>query len=111
MILHELTAFPPLLALFAIFQYSDLSVGRSIVDYCKSSQGTLGSWIQDSEEYIARVGKRKGWFGYIKASEAEEQVERVGDKALETTANAVAAYLLVKVGFFSLSFAPFPIAC
>lgn len=98
LVLHELTAFPPLLALFAVFQYSNLSIGKSIVDYCKSSEGRLGSWITDSEEYIARVGKRKGWFGYEKSDgQVENVVERVGDKAAETTANAVAAYLFIKV--------------
>ena len=42
------------------------------------------------------MGKRKGWFGYSKG-EAEQQAEKAGDKAVETTANAVAAYLLIKV--------------
>lgn len=107
LILHEVTAFVPLFALFGLFQSSEtLSVGKPIVEYCKSSEGRLGRWVIRSEEYIARVGKRKGWFGYEKAGEEVtgkelQKTEELSDRAVETTANAVAAYLFIKVSLFA----------
>jgi hypothetical protein len=121
-VLHELTAISPLLLFFFAFQAA--GVGGSVVEWAagvsersQDEHGQLdwrikvGEWLDEGEKRVDRVSRRYGLFGRTKGEKASEghlqdtpaeaamQVVTAakGSKAAADVANALAAYLLVKV--------------
>jgi len=116
-ILHELTAILPLIALFFAFQA--FGIGGSIIKWASQQEDGddlgLGSyirdWLQEGQRRVDKVARRYGLFGYEKGSKAldaadqlssEDQALQVAAAAKQSTAaagvaNAVAAYVVVKV--------------
>jgi hypothetical protein len=116
-ILHELTAIVPLVGIFFLFQA--LGIGGSILQWASHQEDTdefgLGayvkSWLAEGQKRVDKVARRYGLFGYDKMSKEteEEKIIASPEHALETAAaakqsraaagvaNAVAAYIVVKV--------------
>lgn len=118
-ILHELTALLPLIVFFFAFQA--LGIGAGVVRWASKQEDEddfgLGSyirgWVVEGQQRVDRVAKRYGWFGYSRTGESteddgrsvtmsHEQSDGQADAQLTTTAsagvaNAVAAYIIVKV--------------
>lgn len=101
LILHELTAVLPVVGFYFIF--SSLGTGLGIIEWLNRTtdgeedtgwRGVVHGWYDEGQKKIGRVGKRYGlWQG-------DEQVSG-GARAGEGVANAVAAYVVVKVTFSS----------
>ncbi len=123
-ILHELTAIVPLVLAFFVFQAAGM--GATIVAWAAGISSTqeegggldwrvkVGEWLEEGERRVDRVARRYGLFGRIKggAKTAEQlELEREtpkemgmdvvaaakGSKAAQDVANALSAYLLIKV--------------
>lgn len=116
-ILHELTAILPLVALFFAFQA--FGIGGSIIKWASQQEDGddlgLGSyirdWLQEGQKRVDKVARRYGMFGYEKGSKALDEADQLSseDQALQVAAaakqstaaagvaNAVAAYVVVKV--------------
>jgi hypothetical protein len=102
LILHEATAVLPVIGFY--FLFSSLGTGLGIVEWLNRTTGEGG------EEVVGEEGER-GWKGVVKSwyDEGQAKVGRVGRryglwqdegstiKAGEGVANAVAAYVVVKV--------------
>lgn len=107
LILHEVTAFIPLLGLFAILQQTDSRAAAKAVDWIANdakSDGYLHGALVESERKIERVGTYYGWFGYTKRRKGDDHLveepdkaQAITTKATQATANAIAAYLIIKV--------------
>lgn len=111
-LLHELTALVPLVILFFVFQ--TVGAGGAIVQWAGgvsedseegiySWRGKIGSWLEEGERRVEKVGRRYGLLGFEKGSkigQGEEDLvhqQRNGVLAAGSITNAVAAYLVVKV--------------
>ena len=68
----------------------------------------VGNWYEEGQKRVEKVGKRYGIFGYEKKTKTATEDEGVGDhegemsgvtgtKAAESVANAISAYVVVKV--------------
>ncbi|GAA6055975.1 hypothetical protein JCM3770_000757 [Rhodotorula araucariae] len=120
-VLHELTALVPLVALFALFRR--LALGTGLVAWVLAQSDaqdgaggwrtTARDWLREAEDKAERVGRRYGWFGWAKETPEQRKERRVLEaearadgRAEERTAdqlrvsgdvaNAAAAYLAVK---------------
>ena len=74
MILHELTAIVPLLALFGIFHYTDYVPISYVTDH-------FGESVQNGVKRYERYFARKGWFGFEKEDleKAKGKDEKLSD--------------------------------
>lgn len=64
LVLHELTAVVPLLALFGLFHYTDfVPLGYMTEHY--------GSYVRDGVGRFERYFRRKGWFGFGREDDGE----------------------------------------
>lgn len=73
LILHELTAIVPLLALFGLFHYTDfVPLGWMMEHY--------GGYVRDGVGRFERYFRRKGWFGFEAAEEEGGLTERPGER-------------------------------
>lgn len=109
LLLHELTAIVPLLALFGVFKYA--GIGDGLVKYVSetpsgassddneqqreegavsAARAKLASWANEGAQSAERLGKRYEWL-------------RTTDTTAGDGASLVAAYVLVKVRLFSVS--------
>ena len=115
LVLHELTALVPLLALFLAFQA--LGAGAGIVAWIASlSDATheqsrrgrwdwralVAGWYEEGQKRVERVGRRYGILGYDRASQTDESARGDAEgmspsRAAEKVADAIAAYVVVKV--------------
>ncbi|MCO5562923.1 hypothetical protein L7F22_016559 [Adiantum nelumboides] len=116
MVLHELTAILPLIAIFYIL--CALGTGASVMQWLLDASDTqstqesgmmmgmrasLRDYIQEGMQRAERYGRKKGWFGFEKGSQVED-VEVDGqikanpnaEAIAGTFANAVAAYAITK---------------
>ncbi|KAK4453086.1 hypothetical protein QBC34DRAFT_376537 [Podospora aff. communis PSN243] len=78
LILHEITAVVPLLALFGIFHYTEaIPVGYVVERY--------GGWVAEGAGRGERYFRRKGWFGFSREEgEGEEgKIEGKGGEKIE----------------------------
>lgn len=57
LVLHELTAVVPLLALFGVFHYTDLVPLRYMMEH-------YGGYVREGVARFERYFRRKGWFGF-----------------------------------------------
>ncbi|PWN39783.1 seryl-tRNA synthetase [Ceraceosorus guamensis] len=111
LILHELSAIIPLLIIFWILAF--FGAGKTVLDWLlpanaveasvvedagPASNGIrdrLRAWVDDGTRWAEKIGRKKGWFGFEKGSEATgEGVD--GAILVGGFANAVAAYAVVK---------------
>jgi len=111
LVLHELTALVPLIAFFFIFQalgagagivawVASLSNGRKDEEGWRDWRGLVGRWYEEGQKRVERVGRRYLILGYDKASKMEEggkMLEMRSATAAEKVADAIAAYVVVKV--------------
>lgn len=81
LVLHELTAVVPLLALFGLFHYTDLvPLGYMMEHY--------GGYVREGVARFERYFRRKGWFGFGEQQETPEEggvkavVDAQGDEAV-----------------------------
>jgi hypothetical protein len=125
-ILHELTAILPLVLAFFIFQAAGIggtivewAAGNSSTE-AEGGSGSLdwrvkvGEWLEEGERRVDRISRRYGLFGRVKGEaktlqqlELENESPREmgmdvaaaakGSKAAQDVANALSAYLLIKV--------------
>jgi hypothetical protein len=110
LVLHELTALAPLVILFYIF--SALGAGSAFLHYLHNmAKKTTGedvegpwasmahvtrSWYDEGSKRVEKVGRKYGLFGFEKGSAVEGSL---GREAAGAVADAVAAYVVVKVSF------------
>lgn len=111
LVLHELTALVPLVVLFYLF--SALGAGSAFLHWLHSiaktatgeevEEGPFASaahvvrgWYDEGARRVERVGRRYGLFGFEKGSKADGD-GTVGREAAGAVADAVAAYVVVKV--------------
>lgn len=109
-ILHELTAIVPLVSVF--FCARTLGIGEQAVAFVRNgvtdAESTNRSWVQDKgaqwidegEQWAARVGRRYGVFGYTKGTKNNSGTNNDGDLVSQNltgnVANAVLAYGVTK---------------
>ncbi|TLS26350.1 hypothetical protein PpBr36_05552 [Pyricularia pennisetigena] len=74
LILHELTAIVPLLALFALFHYTDLHVAP--VAWVAER---YGPYVEEGLAKFERYFRRKGWFGLDKAAAGDGEQDSTTD--------------------------------
>ena len=109
LILHEVTAFVPLVAFFFVFQA--LGAGAGLVAWIASVASQtedggvawkqwVGGWYEEGQKRVERVGARYGVLGYEKVVHHQDSIKRETkpSMAAEKVANAIAAYVTVKVG-------------
>ncbi|PWN37673.1 seryl-tRNA synthetase [Meira miltonrushii] len=116
MILHELTAILPLIAIFYIL--CALGTGASVMQWLLDAsdkqsgqesgmmtgmRASLRDYIQEGMQRAERYGRKKGWFGFEKGSQVQDVEVDAQIKASPnaeaiagTFANAVAAYAITK---------------
>lgn len=116
MVLHELTAILPLIAIFYIL--CALGTGASVMQWLldashtqsgqesgmmASLRASLRDYIQEGMQRAERYGRKKGWFGFEKGSEikdveidAQNKASPNAEAIAGTFANAVAAYAITK---------------
>lgn len=105
LILHELTAVLPVIGFY--FLFSSLGTGLGIINWLDRTTGTEGEqettgwkgvvkgWHDEAQEKMGRVGKRYGlWQNETEGSLGALTKGRAG----EGVANAISAYVVVKVG-------------
>ncbi|GAA5998747.1 uncharacterized protein JCM10292_007203 [Rhodotorula paludigena] len=125
-VLHELTALVPLVALFALFHALGLGTGlvQWILEHSEDGRDeaagtkdrggwrdTVRTWLREAEDKTERIGRRYGWFGWDKETAEQRKERREREKERGTTedrlederlqvggdvANLAAAYLVVK---------------
>ncbi|KAJ6589866.1 hypothetical protein DFH09DRAFT_1140295 [Mycena vulgaris] len=94
-ILHEVTAVVPLVGVF--YGARALGVGERVVAALPEDSDNwvaqkCNTWVDDGEQWAARVGRRYGVFGFEKGDrEGQPPVRIAGD-----VANAVVAYAATK---------------
>ncbi|KAF8509121.1 hypothetical protein BU17DRAFT_56348 [Hysterangium stoloniferum] len=109
-ILHELTAIVPIVSVFFIAR--SLGVGEYAVSFVRRevSEARDGNWIRakgamwldEGEQWAARVGRRYGIFGFLKTPKHSESEIPFGDSLVpprglaSDVANAVLAYGVTK---------------
>ncbi|CAO1620888.1 unnamed protein product [Sympodiomycopsis kandeliae] len=108
LILHELSAIIPLVLLFYLLGL--FGIGEKLCTYFQdeaesSTEETtwkkyIGDYLQEGLFKIERYARRKGWWGYEKGS--QDQVSKEGKEGKDlviagSLANAVAAYVIVKI--------------
>lgn len=90
LILHEITAVAPLLALFGLFHYTDyVPLGYMMDNY--------GGYVRDGVGRFEKYFRRKGWFGFGGEEDtAAGQIEGKDDEAvIERWENTDAKYKVV----------------
>lgn len=119
LVLHEITAIVPAVAFYYFFAY--LGAGAGLVTWVtrlghdessKDSESEAGwkhwvrDWYQEGIKRVDRIGKKYGVLGYEKQNAGEDgaagpmqdlTARTTGAGAAEKVADAVAAYVLVKV--------------
>ncbi|GJN87159.1 hypothetical protein Rhopal_000104-T1 [Rhodotorula paludigena] len=125
-VLHELTALVPLVALFALFHALGLGTGlvHWVLEHSEDGRDeaagtrdgggwrdTVRTWLREAEDKTERIGRRYGWFGWDKETPDQRKERREREKERGTTedrlederlqvggdvANLAAAYLVVK---------------
>jgi len=102
-ILHEATAFVPLVGMF--FGARALGIGERVVHMVESDPTQLeGSWVRqrckvwidEGERWAVRVGKRYEIWGYGKDQDGEVHGQQVSERIVGDVANAVVAYGMTK---------------
>jgi len=110
LILHEATAVLPVIGFY--FLFSSLGTGLSIVGWLnrttgeeegevvegqveKGWKGVVKSWYDEGQAKVGRVGRR---YGFWMNEDISSTGTGVTATAGEGVANAVAAYVVVKVG-------------
>lgn len=81
LVLHEITAIVPLLALFSIFHYTSYTP----VGLVSSAAGLWGGDIGETSAKFARYFARKGWFGLGEAVDDEAGSQRGNTLAADTS--------------------------
>lgn len=117
-VLHELTALVPIVGFF--FGARALGVGERVVQTIASRDGEESSgwathkcreWVDEGGQWAQRVGQRYGVFGYEKRRrvdgdsgvEPKPSADRdVSTRLAGDAANAILAYGLTKVGYYSV---------
>lgn len=114
MILHELTAILPLIAIF--YALCALGTGAYVMQWLLDAsitqsdqenrmmmglRASLRDYIQEGMQRAERYGRKKGWFGFEKGSQVQDvevdaQVSPNAELIAGTFANAVAAYAITK---------------
>ena len=105
-LLHELSAILPLFVVFWIL--SSLGAGSAVLAWLlppsseetSSVQAKVRQWVDEGAARAERYGRRKGWFGFEKGSEATGEWstgQEAGAVLAGSFADAVAAYAIVKV--------------
>lgn len=111
LILHELTALIPLILFYFIFQA--LGAGGGIVAWIASLasdikeggegwdwRSLVGRWYEEGQKRVERAGRLYGILGYDQMSKPElggDKLEVKASTAAEKVADAIAAYIVVKV--------------
>jgi hypothetical protein len=104
LILHELTAVLPVVGFY--FLFSSLGTGLGIIEWLNRTtgedehgwRGMVTGWYDEGQAKMARVGRRYGLWQEAEEATHGEVSSKPTDKAGEGVANAVAAYVVVKVG-------------
>lgn len=115
-VLHEITAIVPLVSVFflarsfGVGEYAVNFVQQEISEGQQQQEGWLREksqkWMDEGEQWAARVGRRYGVFGFPKKSESnsvgQDDIDDVantaaGGRLAGDVANAVFAYGLTKV--------------
>lgn len=104
LVLHELTAVLPVIGFY--FLFSSLGTGLGIINWLDRTTGTeseepaagwrsvVKGWYDEAQGKIARVGKR---YNLWQAGEEESAMMPTKGRAGEGVANAISAYVVVKV--------------
>jgi len=103
LILHELTAVLPVVGFY--FLFSSLGTGLGIIEWLNRTtgedehgwRGMVTGWYDEGQAKIGRVGRRYGLWQEAEQDEDGVVSSRPANKAGEGVANAVAAYVVVKV--------------
>ena len=111
LILHEATAVLPVIGFY--FLFSSLGTGLGIVEWLNRTvdsgeegekgetgrwRGVVKGWYDEGQAKVGRVGRRYGfWQDQDDHEGGNTSTGTVGAKAGEGVANAVAAYVVVKV--------------
>ncbi|KAJ7496912.1 hypothetical protein FB451DRAFT_1335253 [Mycena latifolia] len=98
-VLHELTAVVPLVGVF--YAARALGVGERIVATLPTEHDTwvahkCRTWVDDGQQWAARVGRRYGVFGFDNGAPPEGQLPVLPDRIAGDVANAVVAYAATK---------------
>jgi hypothetical protein len=124
LLLHELSAVVPVVGLY--FLFDALGAGQALVDWIRSTGGlgaeadigeiqssvesnsggagvlsdTVSKWYDEGERRVEKVGRKYGFWGFEKGSMAVDGAasEGTGTNAAQGIANAISAYVVVKVG-------------
>ncbi|KHN95679.1 putative protein family FLILHELTA [Metarhizium album ARSEF 1941] len=73
LVLHELTAIVPLLALFALFHYTTFVPVAYVTAH-------FGEYVQSGISRFERYFSRKGWFGFAPGDMGEDKMDDAMDK-------------------------------
>lgn len=125
LVLHEITAVIPVIGLYFIFDA--IGAGQSLVGLIRQTAAStsyrgeeagsaaggqreagrwsemVGSWYNEGEKRVEKVGRKYGFWGFEKGSKRDEsedlalQASRGTERAAEGIANAISAYVAVKV--------------
>ncbi|KAK7057557.1 hypothetical protein R3P38DRAFT_2598915 [Favolaschia claudopus] len=98
-VLHELTAIVPLVGIF--YAARTLGVGERVVAALPTENDNwiaqkCTTWIDDGQQWAARVGRRYGVFGFEKNALDTQQQSLHTDRVAGDVANAVVAYAATK---------------
>lgn len=103
LILHEITAVLPVVGFY--FLFSSLGTGLGIIEWLNRTtgedesgwRGMVTDWYDEGQAKMARVGRRYGLWQDAEEASNGEVSSRPTNRAGEGVANAVAAYVVVKV--------------
>ncbi|KAJ7188674.1 hypothetical protein C8R46DRAFT_979889 [Mycena filopes] len=98
-ILHEVTALVPLVGIF--YSARALGVGERVVKALPTEQDNwvaqkCRTWVDDGQQWAARVGRRYGVFGFEKGGREDQLAPVNTDRIAGDVANAVVAYAATK---------------